>query len=355
MPTVAIIGAGPSGTSAAYQLAQASLEVLLIDTKTFPRNKACAGVLPPRVLLDLEVEGLPLPKDLVQRELEGYALVAPSGRMALSDFACPGAVVKRSELDNWLLQRAGVGLVQDTIDGILEDEDGVTLTGRKDQYFADMVIIATGAASRLGRHIHQERPLMALTHQFELKMDTSEIKKRVGNRFWAFYIVNGGHAWISPLRDSLKVGIGSVAPGFDARKELMHLIKSGPIADLLNPELDPELDLEHDLEHDLIQEEAGLIPMSGPPQKLSTSRCLLAGDAGGFVFPGTGEGLFYALRSGKVAAQCIKDHGTQAHLQYQSMLTSAGLLSLRDVDHLKRTMATPEASERYVSSLAGIK
>jgi geranylgeranyl reductase len=100
------------------------------------------------------------------------------------------------------------------------------------------------------------------------------------------------------------------------------------------------------------------IPMGGPVERLTANRTLLVGDAGGFVYSGTGEGIYYAIKSGRLAGEVILqaleeerfDHQFLDQL-YTQKLSANGLLSLRDVDFIEKVLATKEKTERYLQKL----
>ncbi len=98
--------------------------------------------------------------------------------------------------------------------------------------------------------------------------------------------------------------------------------------------------------------------MRGPINKLAADRTVLVGDAGGFVFPGTGEGVFYAIKSGRIAAEVI---GKALEVQkfdleflgksYAEKLEKNGLMSLREVDFVEKVLSSPEKADKYVRRL----
>jgi flavin-dependent dehydrogenase len=108
----------------------------------------------------------------------------------------------------------------------------------------------------------------------------------------------------------------------------------------------------------MMRKETHVIPMSGPLDRLTGNRAVLVGDAGGFVYPGTGEGIYYAIKSGQIAAQVVdqaiddKDFdGEFLEKTYLDELEKNGLLGLRDVDFVERYLANSASAEKYVRRL----
>ena len=73
------------------------------------------------------------------------------------------------------------------------------------------------------------------------------------------------------------------------------------------------------------------------------------------MYPGTGEGIYYAMKSGQIAAElayeCLENPGLDLDDEYNKRLEAAGLLSLRDADFIEKNLASPENAERYVKRL----
>jgi flavin-dependent dehydrogenase len=115
---VVIIGAGPAGTAVAKTLLESKLSLIIIDKAKFPRNKPCAGVLPPRIYSELDI-----PETIQERPLEGYRLYAPSGAIVESNFPKPGLIVNRAPFDEFLVNKLGVKITQDHISDLRKNDD----------------------------------------------------------------------------------------------------------------------------------------------------------------------------------------------------------------------------------------
>src|SRR6201993_519658 len=110
---VLIVGGGPAGSSAAWKLRQAGVDVLVLDKESFPRLKLCAGWITPEVLRDLEMDPAAYPHRFLTFErlhihLKGLHLKVPSVQHS----------IRRFEFDAWLLERSGAPVVRHSVRNI---------------------------------------------------------------------------------------------------------------------------------------------------------------------------------------------------------------------------------------------
>ncbi|UCF07533.1 MAG: geranylgeranyl reductase family protein [Thermoplasmata archaeon] len=351
MYDVAIIGAGPAGSSAAYTLEQWGYSILLTDKEIFPRKKACAGVLPPRIFSELDI-----PEDVIEMPLKGYRIFSPQGEMVESVFPKPGAIVRRENFDLFLVNRLKKKPRQMRITECVPGNDSVKIIGEGFAAKAKIVIGTDGVNSRVkktclakGSGMNEEGDT-ALGVQYEISLPEGEINRQFGGWFEVHYTLPYGYFWISPLKSAVKVGCGATSLEFkrDSRAILDDFLEHERVRERL-----ANGHMEHFESH--------LIPMKGPLDILTSGRVILAGDAGGFVFPGTGEGVFYAVKSGRIAGEVaaraleegVFDAGFLGHM-YSKQLDKSGLGSLRDVDFVERVLSSPERAHRYVMRLKAL-
>jgi geranylgeranyl reductase family protein len=334
MHEVCVLGAGPAGASAAAELERLGIDYVLIDKAQFPRSKPCGGVLPWRV-----VEELRLPQEVVERPLKGYRIFSPSLEKVESRFPSQGAAVRRSTFDAFLLRSLRQEPRQAKVTSVKEGDDYVELIAGERRVRARYLIAADGANSVARRSLGIAYGKLALACQYHVALPGEVIAERIGEWFEVYYFFSYGYGWLTPLRSAVKVGIGGLGSAF-SRRALDAFIKTSPIAEKLAG-------------GKIVRYEAHRIPMQGPSPTLATKRVLFAGDAGGFVFPGTGEGIYYAIKSGKAAAQAVAKamQGEPLTEAYKRETHKAGLLSLREVNFLEDTLASPHEAERYVRRL----
>jgi geranylgeranyl reductase family protein len=338
---VAIIGAGPAGASAARSLEDRGYSILLLDRASFPRPKPCAGVLSPKIFSELK--DIPVK----ERSLKGYRLHSATGSKVESVFSREGLIVERAAFDRWLVDRLKTKVIKLRVSGIRERNGCVEIYGDGRTYESKLVVGADGVNSVVRRSCKISLKDTALALQHVISLPNRVIDEKVGNWFEVYYIVPYGYGWISPLNGKVKVGVGSISNDFEREpKRYMDGFLAHPI---VRDKLDGGK---------IVGSEAHLIPMSGPLEKLTSNHVLLVGDAGGFVFPGTGEGIYYAVKSGRiageVAAQAMEEERYDDEFLtalYTKRLSASGLLSLRDVDFVDKVLSTPENADRYIRQL----
>lgn len=311
---VAVIGAGPAGSTTAALLAARGHCVLLLDRATFPRDKTCGDGLTPRAVAVLDriglLDGL---RSAGYRQIGGARLVAPGGavwhlRFADYDFGLPpfGLAVPRLELDE-RLRRHAVAKGACFLGGVqvsrLLRQDG-RVAGLAGQRFghpltvhARLTILATGANIALLRALGV---LSRMPPGIRAIRAYSEDVPGLNDEF-EFYFdreLLPGYAWIFPLGDGranvglglFTRGVGSPAPNL--RKLLARLVER----------------------HPRLREARPTGPAKPYPLRVDFPRCpslgdgfMLVGEALGLVNPVTGEGIDLALESAELAADAADE------------------------------------------------
>jgi geranylgeranyl reductase family protein len=292
---VAIVGAGPAGSSAALAARKSGASVLLLDKATFPRDKACGDGIAPHtldVLRDLGVTGV----EEGYEPVPGLHLVAPSGVAVTRPLARPDYTIPRTVFDARLVNAAvaaGATLVQHTVRTIDERSDSVVLDG---SISASVVIGADGAYSLVRRTLGEPpnpdgcmaiaiRGYATAAGQPEQQIITAPAAQ------WPAY------AWNFPIGDGrANIGYGEVLRGAPLSRE--HLL--GRLESLL-PDVDTRAATALRAHH---------LPLSTHRPIPGRGRLLLAGDAYSLINPFTGEGIFYAVLSGSLAGGAAAQYVT---------------------------------------------
>jgi len=316
---VLVIGAGPSGASAAYWLATHGHRVTVIDKKRFPREKTCGDGLTPRAVRQLHDMGLADELSGFQRfdglRSIGHGLTLELAGPAHHDFPSYGYVVRRSELDDLVAQRAvkaGANLrpATEALEPIVENGlvTGATVvdkdTGATDEIRADYVIVADGANSRFGRALGTSRnrtyPLgMAIRGYFTSPHHDDpwieshlDIRDREGNHL-------PGYGWIFPVGDgTVNVGVGllSTFKGWKSvnTTQLMDAFcATAPARWGISPATATGAPT------------GGRLPTGGSVLPRVGPTYLVVGDAAGSVNPFNGEGISLAYETGRLAADAV--------------------------------------------------
>ncbi|MBX7218985.1 MAG: geranylgeranyl diphosphate reductase [Blastocatellia bacterium] len=289
---VVIVGGGPGGAAAACKLAQEGVETLLIE-KSFSRIKPCAGVIPSELIREFDI-----PDHLIERRIETLTASAPSGNPA--QLSIPNSylgVISRETFDHFLRTRAaeaGAMVVEARVDSVEATERAaqVTITlpdGKQKSVMPDCIIGADGANSFIARKFQLNvGGRFAATLQERFNLDTEGLE-RFRNRAELFFdsrVSPDFFGWVIAKAEHVTVGVASTVNDVDLNQHLMRL------KDLLGITEAPFL------------HESANIPLQ-PHRHWVANRIALIGDAAGLAVAGTGEGIYYAMKSGIAAAAGI--------------------------------------------------
>lgn len=317
---VLVVGGGPAGAAAGYWLARHGHDVTIVERKTFPRDKTCGDALTPRAVHQLREMGLAEAIDASHRSVGLRA--TGMGRSVELDwpshhrYPSHGLVVRRRELDALVAGNAGSAgatlLTGHEAMSPLVDRGfarGATVQvheGEMVDISAKYVIVADGANSRFGRALGtfrtREWPYGTAIRTYwrsprhaEPRIETAlDLRDRNGNAM-------PGYGWIFPLGDgSLNVGVGLLSTFRDFKSvNTTHLLDTFAQEVAERWEIDPALPE--------CPPTSGRIPMGGSVGPNSGPSYLVVGDAAGSVNPFNGDGVDYALATGRMAAQVLHE------------------------------------------------
>jgi geranylgeranyl reductase len=318
---IVVVGGGPSGATAATDLAAAGHSVLLLDRAG--RIKPCGGAIPPRLVRDFDI-----PDHLIVARATAARMISPSDREV--DMPIEGGfvgMVDREHFDEWLRERAALsGAVRrsGTFVRIERDEDGVAVVcfhekGRDKQDIrrvrARVIIGADGAKSQVARQTVKgadRTPCVFAYHEI-IKSPKQGVAGFDGGRCDVFYqghLSPDFYAWIFPHGDTASIGVGSANKGFSLRGAVTALRESSGLAGC-----------------ETVRTEGAPIPLK-PLARWDNGRdVVLAGDASGVVAPASGEGIYYAMIGGRLAAQAADAFLSTGRA---SSLASARKMFMRD-------------------------
>ncbi len=290
---VIVVGAGPAGASAAHDLAHAGLRVLMLEKEKLPRYKTCGGGLPGRVADALAFDFGPTVEQPISRSLATWRASSP---VAASFGQTAGWCVMRAAFDHHLTQQAvsaGARCLDGTPVRRVEPHAGYVRVETKDETFrAQLLVGADGVNGLVARSVGlMETRRLALALEAEIEVSPEAWEAWQGTLHLDFGSAPWGYAWVFPKAQHLSVGVAT----FQDRQKVN-----------LRPYLDRFLARQPLLrEHRVKLLRGQHIPLGNRGQVLHRWPVLLVGDAGGFADPFLGEGIYYAIRSGRLAASVI--------------------------------------------------
>jgi geranylgeranyl diphosphate/geranylgeranyl-bacteriochlorophyllide a reductase len=292
---VVVVGGGPSGATAATELAARGRTVLLLDRAG--RIKPCGGAIPPRAIQDFDI-----PDRLIVAKVTAARMIAPSNREV--EMPIDGGyvgMVDRDVFDEWLRERAaGEGAIRrtGTFEAAEHDTDGTIVSYRTTdgvlmRVRAAAVIGADGARSSVAKQCFDDSdtvPCVFAYHEIVRSPGAGETSFD-GSRCDVYYQARMSpdfYGWVFPHGETTSIGVGSMQKGFSLRTAVGKMRSASGLASV-----------------DTIRREGAPIPLR-PRRRWDNGRnVLLAGDAAGVVAPASGEGIYYAMLGGRLAAEAV--------------------------------------------------
>nr|WP_213394920.1 geranylgeranyl diphosphate reductase [Yoonia sp.] len=289
---VVVVGAGPSGATAAEDLARSGHKVAFIDREG--RIKPCGGAIPPRLIADFFI-----PDDQIVAKVNTARMISPTGRQV--DIPIENGyvgMVDREHFDAFLRQRAqdaGAHRYAGTFTKITRDADGThvvyrdKISGNDMQLTTKLVIGADGARSNVARAEIKDGdkiPYVIAYHEIiEAPAANATYDPLRCDVVYDGRISPDFYGWVFPHGAQASVGMGSMLKSVDVKQATADLRAASGLTDCKT-----------------IRREGAPIPLK-PLDCWDNGRdVVLAGDAAGVVAPSSGEGIYYAMVGGRVAA-----------------------------------------------------
>lgn len=284
---VIVAGGGPAGAAAARDCVKAGLDTLILEKEYHPRPKPCAGGVSMAAVKYLEH---PLPPEVVEARCSSFRGVY---REKSVEFVTEDefiVVISREVFDLWLIslaQSAGAELRQgERVTAIDIDDKGVTVRSAKGIYTGRLLIGADGVNSTVAKIIR--KPFSKKETAFCLCADinNNELESAWRDGIEVHYGLQPmSYSWIFPKRGRLSVGHGGwIQDSPDIAGVFVNFLR------------------DRGLYKEGLRYRGRHIPLGGIKRNVVGDRLILAGDAAGFADPFTGEGIRYAIASGRLAA-----------------------------------------------------
>ena len=309
---VLVVGGGPAGSSFAWALKDTALDILIIDKKSFPRDKVCAGWVTPAVMQELDIDLIDYQKNNVLQPISGFKVSKHQNKQIKTSYGkdVVSYGIRRREFDDYLLQRCGARVKFDTPFKSMQRDGDYWIVN--DNIKTKLIVGAGGhfcpVARAIGAKIgSKERSVAAQEIEFEMTPEQAQactINAEVPELFFCDDLE--GYGWVFRKGNFLNIGLG--------REDTNHLS-------------------EHVTEFADYLKRIGKIPESLPDKfhghayilyphavrKLVSNGVMLIGDAAGLAYPQSGEGIRPAIESALLAAKQIKRlDGSYSEAQLQS-------------------------------------
>ncbi len=284
---VMIVGGGPAGGAAATFLSRAGKKVVVLEKERLPRYKVCGGGLSAVMLDRFPFSFEPVIETRVRSFSYGFKDHVISYTIQGSGLC----MVMRDRFDAYLLEHSGAEVRDNCpVSAIVETPDEVVAeTQNGESVHARYLIGADGANSITARQLGVRREgHLAAAIEAEVQAPEAVMRRWAGSPILIFGELNTGYLWIFPKADHLSVGIGSMHPGRGELKARLFKVMERYGIDLTGAKL-----------------RGHPLPVQVFGDALARGRILLAGDAAGLVDPFTGEGIRFAMKSGRLAAGAI--------------------------------------------------
>lgn len=313
---VLIVGGGPAGSTCAWKLRQAGLDVVVLDKAEFPRHKICAGWITPNLVTELQLDPDAYRQERVWQPISGFrAGCVGRGAVEIRYGQTVSYGIRRCEFDDYLLRRCGARLALGQPLESLRRENGGWIVN--EAFRAPMLVGAGGHFCPVARHLGHEPGAVervVAAQEIEFAMDAAQQAQcRVAADTPELYFCDDleGYGWCFRKGDFLNVGLGRM----DRQKIAAHV---GSFVAWL--------------------QELGRIPRPLPeklrghayygyhesPRKLLDDGVLLLGDAAGLAYSESGEGIRPAIESGLMAARvlaaCGGDFGRRRLEAYRQLI-----------------------------------
>lgn len=347
---VLIVGGGPAGSTCAWKLRQAGLDVVVLDKQVFPRDKVCAGWITPAVVEALQLDLTDYARERVLQPLSGFRTSVIGGRETEVSYGRAVSYgIRRCEFDHYLLTRSDARLVLGEGFKSMERSDGGWLVNG--HLRAPLVVGAGGHFCPVARELgarpgSAEAAVTAKEIEFQMTPEQATacgVRAEVPELFFCADLK--GYGWVFRKGDWLNIGLGRQ----DKQKLTRHIEQFLEFLQRRGRIPEGVADRFHGHAYLLYGD---------TPRKLLGDRVMLIGDAAGLAYAQSGEGIRPAIESGLMAAHTViaasGDYRMEWLQPYAEQLTAR--FGSRERRHgIGEGLIPPEFKQRLAARLLGTR
>jgi flavin-dependent dehydrogenase len=287
---VVVVGGGPAGSSCAWKLREAGLDVIVLDRATFPRTKLCAGWITPEAVADLEIDESEYPFSFMT-----FDALCMHFKKFRFNYRSRQHSIRRYELDDYLLKRSGAKIVQHQVRKIQRSGDSYLID---DKYQCQYLVGAAGTRCPVYREFFRDvnpraSNLQTATYEYEFayEWDNEEC------HLWFFNDGLPGYAWYVPKANGhINIGLGGTAEKISLQSKNIQEYWRLFVAMLENTGL---------VNHDDLRPKGYSYYLRGNVDVVRLDNTYIVGDSIGLATRDMGEGIGPAVKSGLLAADSI--------------------------------------------------
>jgi geranylgeranyl reductase family protein len=295
---VAVVGGGPAGSTCASELAKSGVDVVLFDY-SHPREKPCGGAISGRIFEDFNI-----PENVIERHIDWLVLENQHGVKTKIFRKNMGILVMRKKFDYFLFKQAKrlTKVIEERVIDVKKNDNFWQIKTNTKKFKTRILIGADGCSSLVRKTVFKpiHRDLLGHCVGYHLPHKKEYIEKKFLNALELYFLgklyVNIGYVWIFPKLDYVTVGIGARLGTKNMKQSLDKFIDLHPAAKRLSKISLRNIKIHSHIVPAISDANFFDLPTTG-------KNWILIGDAAGHVNPITGEGIYYAMTGGKLAAK----------------------------------------------------